>query len=151
MTRKMRKTINNSLKLHLNSPQSIFVYNAFNEYLHCRCLVILLSPLDCLVMVFCWLSNPKFKGHMLLGLHFPGDRFPAFSNRQQRKNPLFRHGWPIFLSSSYFDQRMLRYTLISFSPACMLSSYVLLSWFVLLLCFCFLKREEDHMYFLHTK
>lgn len=95
-------------------------------------------------MTFCWMSNPKFKGQMLLGLHSPIDGFPASSNRQQRKNPLFRHGCPIFLNSSYFDQRTLRCTLISF-PLATLSSYILLSWFFLLLCFCFLRPEEDRI------
>ncbi len=48
------------------------------------------SPLCGVVMAFCWQSNPKFKRHMLLGFHSPVDRFPAYSNRQERKNPIFR-------------------------------------------------------------
>lgn len=37
---------------------------------------------------------------MLPGFQSPGDRFPAYSNRQQHKSPIFRHGCSMFLQSS---------------------------------------------------
>lgn len=62
----------------------VFVSNIFNKYLHCnslavsflsnwsiflltlyRCpLVLFFSTHDCVVLTFCWLSNPNFKEHI---------------------------------------------------------------------------------------